>query len=103
MSCTENRDYMRFKHVKFASWPGILLSGTVNHIPNKQRNAPLWTVHLSGRSQVIGQFSLNQFKGMSGTAASHVFCNQASKIVLKKNGHEPSGGQFVKSQEISVF
>ena len=35
---------------------------------------------------------------MSGTAASHVFCNQASKI-----GHEPSGGQIVKSQEISVF
>ena len=40
---------------------------------------------------------------MSGTAASHVFCNLATKIVLKKIGHEPSGGQIVKSQEISVF
>ena len=51
-----------------------------NYIPNKKRNAPLRTVHLSGISQVIGQFSLYQCKGMSGTAASHVFCNQASKL-----------------------
>ena len=48
-------------------------------IPNKKRNAPLRTVHLSGRSQVICQLSLYQCKGMSGNAASHVFCNQASK------------------------
>ena len=41
---------------------------------------------------------LYQCKGMSGTAASHVFCNQVSKLC-----HEPSGGQIVKSQEISVF
>ena len=49
-------------------------------IPNKKRNAPLKTVQLSGRSQVICQFSLYQCKGMSGTAASHVFYNQASKL-----------------------
>ena len=40
---------------------------------------------------------------MSGTGASHVFCDLASKNVLKKIGHETSGGQIVKSQEISVF
>ena len=39
---------------------------------------------------------------MSDTAASHLFCNQASKL-LKKIGHEPSGGQNVKSQEKRVF
>ena len=50
------------------------------YIPDKKRNAPLRTVQLSGKSQVIGQFSLFQCKGMSVTAASHVFCNQASKL-----------------------
>ena len=37
--------------------------------PTKKRNAPLRTVQLSGRSQVIGRFSLYQCKGMPGTAA----------------------------------
>ena len=46
----------------------------------QKRNAPLRTVQLSGRSQVIGQLSLYQCKGMIGTAALHVFCNQASKL-----------------------
>ena len=46
----------------------------------QKRNAPLRTVQLSGRSQVIGQFGLYQCKGMSGTVASHVFCNLASKL-----------------------
>ena len=50
------------------------------YIPGKKRNAPLRTVQLSGISQVIGQFSLYQCKGMSVTAASHVFCNQALKL-----------------------
>ena len=49
-------------------------------IPNKKRNAPLRTVQLSGKPQVIGQFSLYQCKGMSVTAASHVFYIQASKL-----------------------
>ena len=49
-------------------------------IPDKKRNAPLRTVQLSGRSQVIDQFSLYQGKGMSGTTVSHVFCNQALKL-----------------------
>ena len=44
----------------------------------QKRNAPLRTVQLPGRSQVIDQFSLYLCKGMSGTAASHVFCNLAS-------------------------
>ena len=48
--------------------------------PTKKRNAPLRTVQLPGRSQGIGQFSLYQCKGMSSTAASHVFCNLASKM-----------------------
>ena len=50
------------------------------NIPDKKRNAPRRTVQLSGKSQVIGQFSLYQCKGMPVTAASHVFCNQASKL-----------------------
>ena len=50
------------------------------YIPDKKRNAPLRTVQLSGKSQVIDQFSLYQCKGISGTAASPVFCNQASKL-----------------------
>ena len=50
-------------------------------IPNKKkRNAPLRTVQPSGKPQVIGQFKLYQCKGMSFTAASHVFCNKASKL-----------------------
>ena len=53
---------------------------TFANIPDKKRNAPLRTVQLSGISQVISQFSLYQRKGMSGTAASHVFCNLASKF-----------------------
>ena len=53
---------------------------------------------------MIGQFSLYQCKGMPGTAASHVtrLLQSGVEIVLKKIGHEPSGGQIVKSQEISV-
>ena len=49
-------------------------------IPDKKRNTPLRTVLLSGRSQVMGPFSLNQCKGMLGTAALHIFCNQTSTI-----------------------
>ena len=47
---------------------------------------------------MIGQFSLYRCKGMSGTAAQ-----SGIEIVLKKIGHEQSGGQMVKSQEIGVF
>ena len=50
------------------------------NIPDKKRNAPHRTVQLSGRLQVIGQYSLYQCKGMSGTAALHIFSNQASKM-----------------------
>ena len=50
-------------------------------IPDKKRNAPRRTVQLSGSSQVIGQFSLLQCKGMPGSAALHISCNQASKCV----------------------
>ena len=39
---------------------------------------------------------------MSVTAASHVL-QSGVEIVLKKIGHEPSGGQIVKSREISVL
>ena len=49
-------------------------------IPDKKRNAPLRTGQLSGRSQMIGQFSLYQCKGMSSTAALHIFCNMVSKL-----------------------
>ena len=62
----------------------MLGSNYIIAIPDKKRNAPLRTVQLSGKSQVIGQFSLYQCKGMSVTAASHVFCNQASKLCERK-------------------
>ena len=71
------------------------------YTPQKKK-APLRTVQLSGRSQVIGQFSLYQCKGMPGTAASRLL-QSGVEIVFKKIGHEQSGGQIVKSQEISVF
>ena len=48
---------------------------------------------------MIDQFGLYQCKGMSGTAALHIFL----QIVFKKIGHEQSGGQIVKSHEISLF
>ena len=60
------------------------LKAFVVNIPDKKRNAPLRTVQLPGRSQGIGQFSLYQCKGMSSTAASHVFCNLASKLCKRK-------------------
>ena len=52
----------------------------INNLYPTKKNTPLRTVQLSGILQGIGQFSLYQCKGMSGTAASHVFCNQASKF-----------------------
>ena len=57
-------------------------------IPDKIRNATRRTDQLSGRSQVMGQFCLYRCKGMSGTAALHIVCNQASKMctrILAKN------------------
>ena len=53
-------------------------------IPDKKRNAPLRNVPLSGRSQVIGQFSLYEYKGIAGTAASHIICNLAAKLCQRK-------------------
>ena len=32
-------------------------------------------------------------KGMSVTAAMHIFCNKGVKIVFKKIGHKPDGCQ----------
>ena len=51
---------------------------------------------------MIGQFSLYQCKGMSGTAATCLL-QSGVEIVLKIIGHEQSGGQIAKSQKISVF
>ena len=53
-------------------------------IPDKIRNATRRTDQLSGRSQVMGQFSLYRCKGMSCTAALHIVCNQASKMCTRK-------------------
>ena len=52
---------------------------------------------------MIGQFSLYQCKGMSGITVSHAIVQSGVEIVLKKIGHEPSGGQMVKSQENQRF
>ena len=80
-----------------------LTDKSIFNIPDKKRNAPLRTVQISGRSQVIDQFSFYQCKGMSCTVASYVPLQFGVEVVLKKIGHEQSGGQIVKSQEISVF
>ena len=41
---------------------------------------------------------------MSGTAALHILCHQASTFFFKKkNVHEPRGGKILKSQKISVL
>ena len=72
------------------------------YIPDKIRNVTRRTDQLSGTSQVMSQFRLYRCKGMSGTAALHIVCNQAS-IMSTKNGQKPSRGQIVKSQKISVF
>ena len=53
-------------------------------IPDKIRNATRKTDQLSRRSQVMGQFRLYRCKGMSGTAALHIVCNQASKMCTRK-------------------
>ena len=66
--------------IEFVQISIFFIELSTKHIPNKKRNAPLRTVQLSGKSQVIGQFNLYQCKGMSVTAASHVFCNQVSKL-----------------------
>ena len=47
------------------------------YFTRQKRNVPLRAAQPSGRSQVIGHFCLNQCNGMSGTAAFHVFCDQA--------------------------
>ena len=51
---------------------------------------------------MIGQFRLYRCKGMSGAAALHTFSIRR-QYVLKTIVYEPSGGQIVKSQKISVF
>ena len=53
-------------------------------IPDKIRNATRRTDQLSKRSQVMGQFRLYRCKGMSGTAALYIVCNQASKMCTRK-------------------
>ena len=64
------------------------------HIPDKKRNAPLRTVQLSGRSQVQRYVRY---------CCVTCLLQSSVEIVLKTIGHEQSGGQIVKSQEISVF
>ena len=55
---------------------GLGVKVTILTIYTRQkRKAPLRNVQLSGRSQVIGQFSLYQCKCMSSTTALHIFCN----------------------------
>ena len=49
-------------------------------ITDKILNATRRTDQLSRRSQVMGQFRLYPCKGLSGTAALHIICNQASKM-----------------------
>ena len=79
-----------------------LFISTFIYTPDKIRNATRRSDQLSGRSHVMGQFRLYRCKGMSGTAALHIVCNQASKMCTRKFAKKPSRGQIVKSQKISV-
>ena len=67
----------------------------------QKRNAPRRTDQLSERSQMMDKFRVYRCKGMSGTAALHIFCDKVSKCV--KIGHKPSGRQIVRSKKISVY
>ena len=71
-------------HRRSVTDPRVIVYRLMN-CTRQKRNAPLRTFQLSARSQVMGQFSLYQCKGMSGTVASHVFCNLASKLCLRKS------------------
>ena len=68
----------------------------------KKRNAPRRAVQLSEISQVIGQFSLFQCKGMPGTAALHIFWHQASKCV-KENWSLTKWGYHCRVTENKRF
>ena len=70
---------MRFCNINAFKIVCILLC-----IPDKIRNATCRTDRLSGRSHVMGQFRLYRCKGMSGTAALHIVCNQALKMCTRK-------------------
>ena len=72
------------------------------YIPDKKRNAPLRTVQLSGKSQVIDQFSLYQCKGMSVTAASHIFAIRRRNCV-KENWSRTKWGSNCKVTENKRF
>ena len=65
--------------------PSIDTAGiTFSSKTEKKRNAPRRTVKISGGSHVMGQFGLYRYKGILGTAALHIFCNQVSKICKRK-------------------
>ena len=61
----------------------------------QKRNAPRRTARLSEKSQVLGHFSLYQFKGLSGTVAYTSFVIRQPNV-LKKIGHEPSGSENMR-------
>ena len=72
----------------------LYISRFIIHIyPTKLR-----TVRVSARSHVIVQLSLYQCKGFVTR-----LLQSGVEFVLMKTGHEPSGGQIVKSQEIRDF
>ena len=60
--------HAKLKRTDWSYFANSMFRGTLI-IPDKKRNASLRTFQLSGISQLIGQFSLYQFKGMQGTAA----------------------------------
>ena len=62
----------------------ILTFSYIKAIPDKIRNATRITDQLSGTPQAMGQFRLYRCKGMPGTGALHIVCNQASKMCARK-------------------
>ena len=62
----------------------VYRTAITHYIPDKIRNATRITDQLAGRPQAMGHFRLYRCKGISGTAALHIVCNQASKMCTRK-------------------
>ena len=66
----------------------VYISPKVTLLPSQntrqKSNAAHRTVQISGRSHAIGSFGLYRCKGILGTAALHIFCNQVSKMCKRK-------------------
>ena len=96
--------YIMFERVTCLAVKAILPCGPLcKHIPDKIRNATCRTDQLSGRSQVMGQFRLYRCKGMSGTPALLIVCNQASKMCTRKLAKNQVGVKLQNHRKLAFL